>query len=402
MPHFLYKARNSKLEIQSGEMDATSRVELSALLKQKKLTLISAEEAKEKKEFKLPSFLQRVGVVDKMLFTRNLGVMLHAGLPFARAVGILAEQTRSKYFREVLRQVKTDIEKGGSLADSLEKHPRVFDRLFVSMTRVGETGGNLEEVMNLLSVQLKKDHEIKAKVRGAMTYPCVVIAAMIVIGVIMMVFVFPSLMGMFTESGKELPFMTRLLISISNAMTAYGIYILAAFVVFAILFFKFIKTDPGKKAFDSFLLKLPTIGPVIMKFNVARFCRTLSSMVTSGVSIVQALDTVSGTLGNYYYSASAKDACVKVQKGLNLSEVISSYGKLYPAMMIHMVEVGEETGSVETTLQQVAEFYEDEVDQFTSNISSVIEPVLMLVMGGAVGIFALAFIQPMYSIMETI
>ncbi len=402
MPHFLYKARNGEMDIQSGEMDANSRVELSAMLKQKKLTLMSAEEVKEKKEFKLPAFLQRVGVVDKMLFTRNLGVMLRAGLPFSRAVSILSEQTKSKYFSEVLQQVKVDIEKGGSLADSLEKHPKVFDRLFVSMTRVGETGGNLEEVMDLLSLQLKKDHDIKAKVKGAMTYPCVVVTAMAIIGVIMMVYVFPSLMGMFTESGKELPFMTKLLIGISNAMTHYGIHILAAFVVAVVFFFKTIKTGPGKKAFDGFLLKLPAIGQVIMKFNVARFCRTLSSMITSGVSIVQALETVSGTLGNYHYSTSAKDACVKVQKGLNLSEVLKSYGVIYPSMMVHMVEVGEETGSVEMTLKQVAEFYEDEVDQFTANISSVIEPVLMLVMGGAVGIFALAFIQPMYSIMETV
>jgi type IV pilus assembly protein PilC len=270
------------------------------------------------------------------------------------------------------------------------------------MTRVGETGGNLEEVMDLLSVQLKKDHDIKAKVKGAMTYPCVVVVAMVLIGVIMMVFVFPSLTGMFTESGKELPFLTQLLINISNVMVKYGVYLLVAFVAVAILFFKAIKAGPGKKAFDGFLLKLPAIGQVVMKFNVARFCRTLSSMITSGVSIVQALETVSGTLGNYHYSTSAKDACVKVQKGLNLSEVIKSYGVIYPSMMVHMVEVGEETGSVETTLKQVAEFYEDEVDQFTANISSVIEPVLMLVMGGAVGIFALAFLQPMYSIMETI
>ena len=218
----------------------------------------------------------------------------------------------------------------------------------------------------------------------------------------MMIFVFPKLMGMFTESGKELPLATRSLMFVSDSLVDYGLYIFGVLAIFIYFFLKSIKTPIGKKNFDTFMLKIPVIGPVLMKVNVARFCRTVSSMISSGVSIVQALDTVSGTLGNYAYSASAKDACIKVQKGLNLSEVISEYGALYPSMMIHMIEVGEETGSVETTMKQVAEYYEEEVDQFTSNLSSVIEPILMLVMGGAVGVFAIALIQPMYSVMETV
>jgi type IV pilus assembly protein PilC len=251
-------------------------------------------------------------------------------------------------------------------------------------------------------VQLKKDYEITSKVKGAMTYPCVILAAMGLVGVLMMVFVFPSLLKMFAESGKELPFTTKALIYISDILRNYGGYLLVALIVFLAVFFKFIKTSAGKKIFDGVLLKIPVFGEIVMKVNVARFCRTLSSMIASGVSIVQALETVSGTLGNYYYSDSAAKACQQVQKGVDLSEVLKGYGKLYPGMMINMIEVGEETGSIERTLAQVAEYYEDEVDQFTSNMSSVIEPMLMLLMGGAVGIFALALIQPMYSIMETV
>lgn len=402
MTHFSYKARNREAAIQTGELDAKNRTELSALLKEKKLTLLSAEEIKTKKEFKIPGLGQKVGLVDKMLFTRNLAVMLRSGLAFARALSILSEQTKSKYFKEVLKNVGEDVQKGSALADSLAKYPKVFNQLFVSMVRVGETGGNLEEVLDMLSIQLKKDHDITSKVRGAMMYPCVIITAMAGIGILMMVFVFPSLLNMFAESGAELPFLTRVLISISQLLQTQGPLLLVGFIALVIAFLKVIKTPAGKKAFDGVLLKLPMIGGVIMKVNVARFSRTVSSMVSSGVSIVQALDTVSNTLGNYYYSRSAKDACMKVQKGLNLSEVVAEYGNLYPSMMIHMIEVGEETGSMETTLKQVAEFYEEEVDQFTSNLSSVIEPILMLLMGGAVGLFALAVIQPMYSIMETI
>ncbi|MDD3006634.1 MAG: type II secretion system F family protein [Candidatus Pacebacteria bacterium] len=401
MANFLYKARNSISEVQTGQLKAENRTELAALLKQKKLTLISAQEFKEKKEIQF-FVRKKVGLVDKMLFTRNLAVMLRSGLPFSRSLAILSEQTKSKYFAEVLKGIQVDVEKGTQLADSMAKYPKVFDNLFVSMVRVGDTGGNLEEVLGTLSLQIKKDHELTGKVKGAMMYPAIVICAMVLIGVIMMIFVFPKLMGMFTESGKELPLATRSLMFVSDALVDYGLYIFGVLAIFIYFFLKSIKTPIGKKNFDSFMLKIPAIGPVLMKVNVARFCRTVSSMISSGVSIVQALDTVSGTLGNYAYSASAKDACIKVQKGLNLSEVISEYGTLYPSMMIHMIEVGEETGSVETTMKQVAEYYEEEVDQFTSNLSSVIEPILMLVMGGAVGVFAIALIQPMYSVMETV
>lgn len=385
-------------------MNAKDRAELSTMLQQKGLNLISAEKINDKKKFDIPlpkAFL-KVGLVDKMLFTRNLGVMLRAGLPFSRALSILSEQTKSSYFRQVLEEITEDVQKGNTLADSLEKYPKVFNELFVSMVRVGEAGGNLEEVLDLLAVQLKKDYEITSKVKGAMTYPCVIIMAMGLVGILMMVFVFPSLLNMFAESGKELPITTRALIFISDVLRNYGVYLLIGFIAAFYIFLKTIKTPEGKKAFDTLVLKVPAIGPVIAKVNIARFCRTLSSMIASGVSIVEALGTVSHTLGNYNYSHSAAKACEGVQKGIELSEVISEYGKLYPSMMIHMVEVGEETGSIEKTLKQVAEFYEEEVDQFTSNLSSVIEPVLMLVMGGAVGIFALALIQPMYSIMETI
>lgn len=403
MLQFSYKAKTPAGEVKSGRMSANDQTELTRILKQKGLILVSAQKmsSNKKNEIKLPEFLQSVGLVDKMLFTRNLAVMLQAGLSFSRALGILSEQTKNSYFRDILQEIAADVEKGSSLADSLQKYPKVFNELFVSMVRVGETSGNLEEVLGMLALQLKKDHEITSKVKGAMIYPAVILSAMVMVGIAMMVFVFPNLLKMFAESGAELPFTTKVLIFISDSLQNYGIYIFIAFIIFVVMFLKTIKTKEGKKAWDGFLLKLPAVGGIIMKINVARFARTLSSMISSGVSIVQALDTVSNTLGNYYYSTSSKDASLKVQKGVNLSEVVAEYGKLYPSMLMHMIEVGEETGSLETTLKQVAEFYEDEVNQFTSNMSSIIEPVLMLIMGGAVGFFAIALIQPMYSVMET-
>lgn len=404
MPQFIYKAKKTNGEVITGKINARDRAELSVLLKQKGSILVSSEKFIEKKnkEMKMPEFLQKVGQVDKMLFTRNLSVMLRAGLPFPRALSILSEQTKSKYFRQVLEEITDEVERGNALADSLEKYPKVFNKLYVSMVRVGETGGNLEDVLELLAVQIKKDYEITAKVKGAMTYPCVIIFAMVIIGILMMVFVFPNLLNMFAESGKELPFMTRVLIFISNSLQNYGIFIFIAFVIFLYAFIKFIRTPEGKKMFDSTVLKLPVVKDIVVKVNVARFCRTLSSMISCDVSIVEALETVSETLGNYHYSESAVDASKQVQKGVELSSVMHGYDKLYPLMMIHMIQVGEETGGIENALKQVAEFYEDEVDQFTANLSTVIEPVLMLIMGGAVGLFAIALIQPMYSIMSTV
>jgi len=404
MPQFSYKAKTVEEEVKTGIMKADNRADLTALLRQKGLILISAQQDKKntKMEIKRPDFLNRVGVVDRMLFARNLAVMLRAGLSFSRALDVLSEQTKSKYFGEVLKEISQDVQRGAALADSLQKYPKVFNNLFVSMVHVGETGGNLEEVLDMLAVQLKKDHDITSKVRGAMMYPAVIITAMGGVGVAMMMFVFPNLLNMFSEANAELPASTKALIFISNALQNYGIWVFAGLVVLMIFFLRAIKTPAGKKVFDGFLLKLPVIKDIIMKVNVARFCRTLSSMIVSGVSIVQALDILSGTLSNYYFKTSAADACQKVQKGVDLSKVIAGYDKLYPSMMIHMIEVGEETGSLESTLKQVAEFYEEEVDQFTSNLSSVIEPILMLIMGVAVGVFAISLIQPMYSIMETI
>ncbi|MDD3190481.1 MAG: type II secretion system F family protein [Candidatus Pacebacteria bacterium] len=404
MPQFSYKAKTIEEEVQTGIMKADNRADLTALLRQKGLILISAQQDKKntKMELKRPEFLNRVGVVDRMLFARNLAVMLRAGLSFSRSLDVLSEQTKSKYFGEVLKQISQDVQRGTPLADSLQKYPKVFNNLFVSMVHVGETGGNLEEVLDMLAIQLKKDHDITSKVRGAMMYPAVILTAMGGVGVAMMMFVFPNLLNMFSEANAELPASTKALIFISNALQNYGVWIFAGLVVLLILLLKAIKTPEGKKVFDGLLLKLPVVKDIIMKVNVARFSRTLSSMIVSGVSIVQALDIISGTLNNYYFKTSTADACQKVQKGVDLSEVIAGYDKIYPSMMIHMIEVGEETGSLESTLKQVAEFYEEEVDQFTSNLSSVIEPILMLIMGLAVGVFAISLIQPMYSIMETI
>ena len=405
MPQFSYKAVGADKKIKYGKLLATNKSDLLKKLSNLGLTLLSSEEKFSEKKVKgdihISKILKRVSVIDKMLFTRHLCVMLKAGLSFSRALSVLSEQTNNAYFKEILEDVGKNVRSGTSLANSLEKHPKVFDGLFVNMIRVGETGGNLEEVLGILAMQLKKNHELISKVKGAMMYPAVILFAMVVIGVLMMIYVVPTLLNIFKETETELPATTKVIIFVSDTLQNYGIFVLLGFIVLAGLFCWAVKTPKGKKAFDYFILHIPAIGGIVSKINMARFSRTLSSMIASGVSIVKALEIISGTLGNTYYKNSVKEACKDVQKGIALSEVIGRYDKLYHPLMIHMIEVGEETGTTEDTLKQVAEFYEEEIDQITSNLSSIIEPALMLIIGAAVGFFAVSMIQPMYSVMET-
>ena len=370
-------------------------------------TVLESSQKKEKAgrfsaDINLSKILRRVSLVEKMLFSRHLAVMSKAGLSFSRSLNVLSQQTKNKYFSEVISKVEGDIKGGESLADSLAKHPKVFNELFVNMVRVGETGGNLEEVLKNLAEQMKKDHEIISKVRGAMIYPAVIVFAMITIGVLMMIFVVPTLLATFQDLEVELPFATRMLVTVSNSFRDHGLLILGSLIISGWLFLAALKTAGGKKRFDFLALRLPVFGQIVKKVNLARFTRTLSSLIESGVSINEALNIISRTLGNTYYRESLSGAAKDIQKGVDLSGIVDRDKDLYPSLVINMIKVGEETGTLETTLKQIAEFYEEEVDQVTANLSSIIEPILMLIIGAAVGFFALSMIQPMYSLMEGI
>ena len=378
---------------------------LGELLNEKNALEFSRKEKKQKifpAEIELSKILKRVSLLDRMLFARYLAAMIKAGLSFSRSLKVLSEQTKNRYFAEIIGQVNNDIKRGESLTDSLAKHPKVFNELFVNMVRVGEAGGNLEEVLGNLAKQMKKDHEVTSKARGAMVYPAVILAAMIIIGTLMMIFVIPTLLATFKELEVELPFATKVIIAVSDAFQNHGLVILASAVISIWSFLAAIKTAKGKRYFDFFILRLPIFGAIIKKVNVARFARTLSSLIESGVSINKSLSIISRTLGNTYYRESLESATEEVQKGIDLSETISHCKKLYPILMINMIKVGEETGTMGNALKQVAEFYEEEVSQVTENLSSIIEPILMMIIGAAVGFFAISMIQPMYSLMEGI
>jgi len=403
MPKYIYTAKTSTGETQTGTMEAKDEHQLARTLRQQGLILIRAElEEKEKKkrkfEISLP-FFGGVSLVEKMMFTRNLQVMIAAGLPLPRAISTLAEQAKSRKFKKALLEIGEEITRGKSFSDSLSPYPDIFPELFQSMIKVGEEAGTLEEVLMVLSQQMEREHDLKSKVKGAMIYPTIIILTMLGIGILMLIMVVPKLAETFEELAVELPITTKMVIGLANFLVSkWYLVILALFFLF-FLFRQLIKTKGGKKIIDMFTLKIPIISPIVKKTNSASTVRTLSSLISAGVPIVRSLEITSGTLGNIYYKIAMAEATEKVRKGGKLSDALKPYEDIYSPIVIQMIAIGEETGETSNILAKLADFFEGEVANATKNLTAVIEPVLMLIIGAAVGFFAISMIQPMYSML---
>jgi type IV pilus assembly protein PilC len=404
MPTFSYEAKNKDGEVETGESVFSSKGELVDQLRKRGFwpVVIEEIELKKAKSSFFGGFI-KVSLKSRMIFCRHLAVMIGSGLSLSKALNILSTQERNKSFKAVIEKIALDVKKGITFADSMQKYPKVFDSVFVSMVRMGELSGNLEEILLILSEQLEKDHKLVSKVRGAMIYPSVIIVVMIIIGFLMMTFVIPKITVIFKEFGAELPLLTRIVINMSDFMAANSILTIAIAIISVVSIQMFYKTNAGQKFFHKLFLKAPVLGAVITKVNSARFSRILSSLLSSGTSLVEALKITSDTLGNYYYKKACSEAAQKVQKGIELSRILKEgYQDVFPYLVIQMMEVGEETGKTPEILKKLAYFYEEEVDQITKNLSSIIEPILMVVIGSAVGLFAIAIISPIYSVMSNI
>jgi len=402
---FFYFAKNQKGENQTGQREADNLHDLAGKLREEDLILISAELIEKKKKDKIIDIrgllekFGRVPLVEKMIFSRSLSLMVKAGLPLNEAMDILAKQSKNPRFSRIIRQIGADITRGESFSAALSKYPNVFNKMYVGMIQVGETGGNLEEIMKILAVQLEKDHQLISRVRGALVYPAVIVLTMVGIGIFMMVSVVPKLTAIFTELNIDLPLTTQVVIGFSNFLKNYFILGFLFLIVFVIAVRFLMRVKEIKRELHKVYLRLPIFGKIIQKINSARFARTFSSLFQAGVPIVKGLTIVSETLTNYSFKESLLECSVKVQKGEELSKSLSVYSAVYPIMVIQMVKLGEETGNLSDVLKNLADFYEDDIDNTTKNLSSVIEPVLMLAIGLAIGFFAVSMIQPMYSIM---
>lgn len=401
MPNYIYKAKTKDGKDVKGELSAVSKIELSKSLHSKKMILISAKEKKVKKSIEINIF-RRVPIIEKIVFTRNLQVMISAGLSLPRTMTILSEQTKNPTFKKALVDIGDRIKKGESFSNSLSNHPKIFSELFQNMIKVAEESGTMEDVLEILAIQMEKNNELRSKIKGAMLYPVIILTAMTGIGTLMLIVVIPKLKETFDDLGVELPLSTRIIVGFGNFLATKWYLALAIFIVLAIIITTFLKSKKGKRFLNFVFLKIPIIGGITQKANAAYTARTLGSLLSSGVPIVRSLEIVSRTLSNVYYKEAMFSSIDRVKKGDKLSSVLKEYDKLYPLMMIQMIEVGEETGKTSEILDKIATFFENSVSESTKNMSSIIEPVLMLIIGGFVGFFAISMIQPMYSITNTI
>jgi len=339
-----------------------------------------------------------IPISEKLFFVQNLGIMLKAGISLSVALKTLAKQTSNKRFSRIISDISGNVEKGVSFTESLKPHEKIFGQLFVNMIESGEISGKLEEVLKRLYIQFKKNHELVAKVKGALTYPAVILFAMGGIGIFMMIKVIPQMTAMFKEFNAELPLATRVLIQVSDSLVAHGLLYLIGLIVFILIIVQANKTIKGKYFFHGLLLKLPIFSTIIKKINLARFARTISSLLKTDIMLIKSLQITANVLGNVYYRDALNEMSVKIKKGGTINEVIANYPKLFPPIVTQMIAVGEETGELDFILEELAEFYEGEVNETMNNLPSIIEPVLILSLGLVVGGMAVAIIMPMYSL----
>lgn len=397
---FEYTAINKEGKKYSNTMEATDKSTFYQEFRKVGDTLLDVEEAKGKRAFSI-SF-SRIKQIDKITFARNIGNMLEAGLSLSRAINVIERQVTNPKMQATCRALTVSIAAGKSFNESLAMHPKIFSTLMVSMVKAGEESGNLAESLRHVSLQMEKSYLLKKKVKGAMMYPGVIITVMILIGILMMIYVVPGLTKTFTELKVDLPTSTKIILGISSFLEHYYVFAFLGIIALVIGFLYAIKTKPGKRIFDSVVLRLPVIAPIIKEANSAHTTRTLSSLLSSGVDLLQAVKITGEVLQNTYYKDVLKQTEAVVEKGEPLSTVFNKETRLYPVFVGEMVSVGEETGKLATMLIGVATFYENEVEQKTKDLSTIIEPMLMVFIGGAVGFFAVSMITPMYSVMNNL
>jgi type IV pilus assembly protein PilC len=395
MPVYAWVAETRKGRVIKGELEAVDEKSAALQLKRRNL-VIKKIKPKPKDLFENLSFMKpKVTSKDIVIFTRQFSTMIDAGLPLVQGLTILAEQTENKTFKEILRQVVKDVEGGASLAEAMGKHPKVFDDLFVNLVAAGEVGGILDTILQRLAAYIEKAEKLKSRIKGAMTYPIVVVAIAIIVIAVIMIFVIPVFQEMFASFGKALPVPTQIVVAMSNFTKDNIHYMIGAVVVLAFLFKRYRATASGKKTTDTLALKLPIFGPLLKKVAVARFSRTLGTMISSGVPIITALEIVAKTSGNVVLEEVILEVRSSIAEGQPIAEPLSE-NDIFPSMVVQMIAVGEATGALDTMLGKIADFYDDEVDTAVDAMTSMLEPLLMVFLGGSIGGLVIAMYLPIF------
>ena len=399
MPVYTWKGRTRSGEAREGSLEATSREEALAALRRQG---IIGPTVKEKgKEIALPRLRKGVKQKDIAIFTRQFSVMIDAGLPLVQCLEILAQQQPNKVFQNILNEIRQDVEAGSTLADAMRKHPKVFDDLFCNMVAAGETGGILDTILQRLSTYIEKIVKLKAAVKGALVYPVSVLVIAAVVVWVILTFVIPVFADLFTGLGAELPLPTRMTIALSNFLRRWWWLILAgiAGAIFGIRQYR--KTERGRRVLDAMMLRIPVLGMLLRKIAVARFCRTLGTLTSSGVAILDGLEITARTSGNAIIEDAIMKVRAAVEEGKTIAQPLEETG-VFPSMVVQMIEVGEQTGALDTMLAKIADFYEDEVDEATQNLLSLLEPVMIVILGTVIGGIVVSMYMPMFSLIGKI
>ena len=402
MATYTYRVRNRQGEIFQDQMEGADTMAVASELRQKGLLVIDVKEQSVSQKDILEPF-KRVKLADLVVFSRQFATMINAGLPIVRALYVLSEQTENQKLKEVVVQVRKDVEAGLALSEALEKHPKVFSRLYVEMVRAGEIGGMLDEVLLRVADQLEGDQELRRKVKSAMTYPLVVLVLAILAASFMLIFIVPVFARMFEDLGGTLPLPTRVAMGISDILTSiYGVLVYAAMGAAVFGFLRWKNTENGRRVWGRISLRIPAkIGDVIQKVALARFARTLGTLSAAGVPILQAIEITASSSGNWVVENALLKSRDAIREGIPIYKPLEDE-PIFPPMVTRMIAVGEETGDIDGMLGKIADFYESEVDATVKALTSIIEPLMIVVVGGIVGGIIIAMYLPMFKIFELV
>ncbi len=399
MATFVWEGKDSKGKKVTGEVEAKDQQAVFNHLKARKI-VANAQKIREKgkgleMEIKIPGFGPKVRGKDVVIFTRQFATMIDSGLPIVQGLDILGRQHENKAFKAVLMGVKETVETGGTLADGMAKFPKAFDQLYVNMVAAGETGGILDTILDRLAIHMEKTMKLNREVKTAMIYPSVVVAAAAIVTAVLLIFVIPTFAELFSDFGAALPLPTQLVIKMSNFLLANWFLVFGSIGAVMGFFLRFMKTERGKEVLHPIFVKLPIFGDLIRKVSVARFTRTLGTMISSGVPILEALNICARTAGNKIVERDIMHARTSISEGKSIIEPLSQ-SSMFPPMVVQMIAVGEETGALDAMLNKIADFYEDEVDNAVTALKQLIEPIMILVLGVTIGGLVIAMYLPIF------
>ncbi len=401
MPIYKWEGRTAKGAVKKGEMEAPSEAAIRIHLRQQNIIPTQISSKAKEINISLPFIKKKVPQRSVAVFTRQLATMIDAGLPLVQSLEVLSSQQDNKVFKNIIREIREDVEGGSTFAGALKKHPVAFNELFTNLVVAGEEGGILDTILNRLAAYIEKAEALKKKVKSALIYPATIVTVAVAVVMILMVFVIPVFETMFQSAGQSLPLPTVIVLTISKMIKKYIVILVPAFILLVFLFKRYYKTDNGKAVIDRLLLKLPVFGPLLRKIAVARFSRTLGTLVSSGVPILDGLSIVSRTSGNRAIETAIMNARASIREGETIAEPLSR-SALFPPMVIQMIAVGESTGALDSMLSKIAEFYEDEVDVAVANLTSLLEPLLMVFLGVVIGGVVIAMYLPIFNMASAV